>query len=86
MCKKKPIYTKVNQLRYDSFSQKNQSTPGQVFRDLNDIDLSLSLFPPCRALVFLLLTEHHLKRMLNNHQTFIFVSECARPCMAKLER
>ena len=44
----------VNQLRYDSLSQKYQGTSVQV----------LIALPPCKALVFLLLAEHLLKHIL----------------------
>ena len=52
-------FIKVNQLRYDSLSQKYQGTSIQVLIALNGI-----VFPPCKALVFLLLAEYHLKRIL----------------------
>ena len=50
----KATFIKVNQLRYDSLSQKYQGTSVQVLIALNDIV----------ALVFLLLAEYHLKRIL----------------------
>ena len=54
----KATFIKVNQLRYDSLSQKYQGTSVQVLIALNCI------VPPCKALVFLLLAEYHLKRIL----------------------
>ena len=53
----KATFIKVNQLRYDSLSQKYQGTSVQVLIALNG-------FPPCKALVFLLLAEYHLKHIL----------------------
>ena len=50
----KATFIKVNQLRYDSLSQKYQGTSVQV----------LHSFPPCKALVFLLLAEYHLNHIL----------------------
>ena len=47
-------FIKVNQLRYDSLSQKYQGTSVQVLHN----------FPPCKALVFLPLAEYHLKHIL----------------------
>ena len=52
--RKTRTYTIVNQLRYDSFSQKYQATPGQALNSFDGIDTSI--FPPCRALVFCLLS------------------------------
>ena len=52
----KATYTKVNQLRYDSFTQKYQSTLDQVLN-------AWYLFPPCIALFVLLLAKYHWKRM-----------------------
>ena len=60
--KGKSTYTKVSQLRYDSFQQKYQGSSGQVLSAFDGI--IMSLFPPCRALVFLLLAETHWKRNL----------------------
>ena len=57
----KATFIKVNQLRYDSLSQKYQGTSVQVLIALNGI---LNCFPPCKALVFLLLAEYHLKHIL----------------------
>ena len=51
----KATFIKVNQLRYDSLSQKYQGTSVQVLRHS---------FPPCKTLVFLLLAEYHLKHIL----------------------
>ena len=48
----------VNQLRYDSLSKKYQGTSVQVLIALNGI------VSPCKALVFLLLAEYHLKHIL----------------------
>ena len=53
---RKATFIKVNQLRYDSLSQKYQGTSVQV--------LIAHSFPPCKALVFLLLAEYHLKHIL----------------------
>ena len=53
----KATFIKVNQLRYDSLSQKYQGTSVQVL-------IALNSFPPCKALVFLLLAEYHLKHIL----------------------
>ena len=55
----KATFIKVNQLRYDSLSQKYQGTSAQVLIALNDI-----VFSPCKALVFLLLAKYHLKHIL----------------------
>ena len=55
----KATFIKVNQLRYDSLSQKYQGTPVHVLIALNGI-----VFAPCKALVFLLLAEYHLKHIL----------------------
>ena len=55
----KATFIKVNQLRYDSLSQKYQGTSVQVLIALNGIVSS-----PCKALVFLLLAEYHLKHIL----------------------
>ena len=55
----KATFIKVNQLRYDSLSQKYQGTPVQVLIALNGI-----VFITCKALVFLLLAEYHLKHIL----------------------
>ena len=52
----KATHVKVNQLRYESFSQKYQGTSGQVPIAVNDIFFLLSL---TLALVFLLLAEYH---------------------------
>ena len=49
-------FIKVNQLRYESLSQKNQGTSVQVLIAFN--------FPPCKALVFLPLAVYHLKHIL----------------------
>ena len=57
----KATFIKVNQLRYDSLSQKYQGTSVQVLIALN---LCWHSFPPCKALAFLLLAEYHLKRKL----------------------
>ena len=50
----KATFIKVNQLRYDSLSQKYQGTHCSKWHS----------FPPCKALVFLLLAEYHLKHIL----------------------
>ena len=50
----KATFIKVNQLRYDSLSQKYQGTSVQVLIALNGIVF----------LVFLLLAEYHLKHIL----------------------
>ena len=55
----KATFIKVNQLRYDFLPQKNQGTSVQVLIALNGI-----VFLLCKALVFLLLAEYHLKRIL----------------------
>ena len=55
----KATFIKVNQLRYDSLSQKYQGTSAQVLIALNGI-----VFTPGKALVFLLLAEYHLKHIL----------------------
>ena len=55
----KATFIKVNQLRYDSLSQKYQGTSVQVLIALNGYS-----FPPCKAYVFLLLAEYHLKHIL----------------------
>ena len=55
----KATFIKVNQLRYDSLSQKYQGTSVQVLIALNGI-----VFSPCKALVFLILVEYHLKHIL----------------------
>ena len=57
---KKATFIKVNQLKYDSLSQKYQGTSIQVLIAFNGI-----IFLPCKALVFLLLAEYHLKHILN---------------------
>ena len=49
---------KVNQLRYDCLSQIYCGTSVQVLIAFNGIA------PPCKALVFLLLAEYHLKHIL----------------------
>ena len=49
----KATFIKVNQLRYDSLSQKYQGTSAQVLIALNGI-----------ALIFLLLADYHLKHIL----------------------
>ena len=54
----KATFIKVNQLRYDSLSQKYQGTSVQVLIALNGV------FPPCKALVFFLLAEYPLKHIL----------------------
>ena len=54
-------YIKVNQLRYDSFSQKYQGTSGQVPIVVNDI---FFLFSLTLALVFLLLAEYYWECMV----------------------
>ena len=54
----KVTFIKVNQLRYNSLSQKYQGRSVQVIIDFKGI------FPPCKALVFLLLAEYHLKHIL----------------------
>ena len=54
----KATFIKVNQLRYDSLSQKYQGTSVQVLIALNG-----TVFL-CKALVFLLLAEYHLKHIL----------------------
>ena len=54
----KATFIKVNQLRYDSLSQKYQGTSVQVLIALRHS------FPPCKALVFLLLAKYHLKHIL----------------------
>ena len=51
-------FIKVNHLRYDSLSQKYQGTSVQVLIALNGIVFL------CKALVFLLLAEYHLKHIL----------------------
>ena len=55
----KTTFIKVNQLRYDSLSQKYQGTSVQVLIALNGI-----VFLLVKALVFLLLAEYHLKHIL----------------------
>ena len=55
----KATFIKVNQLRYDSLSQKYQGTSVQALIAFNGI-----VFSPCKALVFLLLAEYHLKHIL----------------------
>ena len=55
----KATFIKVNQLIYDSLSQKYQGTSVQVLIALNGI-----VFLLCKALVFLLLAEYHLKHIL----------------------
>ena len=50
-------FIKVNQLRYDSFSQKYQGTAVQVLIVFNDVFLFVKL------IAFLLLPECHLKRI-----------------------
>ena len=55
----KATFINVNQLRYDSLSQKYQGTSIQVLIALNGI-----VFLLCKALVFLLLAEYHLKHIL----------------------
>ena len=57
----KATYIKVNQLKYDSISQKYQGTSGQVPIAVNELFFLLSL---TLALVFLLLTEYHLECMV----------------------
>ena len=52
-------FIKVNQLRFDSLSQKYQGTSVQVLIAFNGI-----VFLPCKALVFLPLAEYHLKHIL----------------------
>ena len=54
----KATFIKVNQLRYDSFSQKYQGTSVQVLIDFNG-----KVFLLVKALVFLLLAEYHLKHI-----------------------
>ena len=54
----KATFIQVNQLRYDSSSQKYQGSSVQVLIAFNGI------LPPCNALVFLLLAEYHLKHIL----------------------
>ena len=54
----KATFIKVNQLRYDSLSQKYQGTSVQVLIALNSIVFLLV------KLVFLLLAEYHLKHIL----------------------
>ena len=54
----KATFIKVNQLRYDSLSQKYQGTSVHVLFDFNGIVFLLL------ALVFLLLAEYHLKHIL----------------------
>ena len=56
----KATFIKVKQLRYDSLSQKYQSTSVQVLIALNGIVFFLVKF----LLVFLLLSEYHLKHIL----------------------
>ena len=55
----KTTFIKVNQLRYDSLSQKYQGTSVQVLIAFNGIG-----FSPSKALVFHLLAEYHLKHIL----------------------
>ena len=55
----KATFLKVNQLRYDSLSQKYQGASVQVLITLNCI-----VFFPLKALIFLLLSEYHLKHIL----------------------
>ena len=52
-------FIKVNQLRYDSLSQKYQGTSDQVLIAFNGIVFLLE-----KALVFLLLAEYHLRHIL----------------------
>ena len=54
----KATFIKVNQLRYDSLSQKYQGTSVQVLIALNGIVFLLVTY------VFLLLAEYHLKHIL----------------------
>ena len=51
-------FIKVNQLRYDSFSQKYLGTSVQVLIAFNG-----KVFLLVKALVFLLLAEYHLKHI-----------------------
>ena len=60
--KGKSTYTKVNQLRYDSFQLKYQGSSGQELSAFGGI--IMRLFQPCRALVLLLLADSYWKRML----------------------
>ena len=55
----KATFIKVNQLRYDSLSQgiPRYISPGTHCSKWHS-------FPPCKALVFLLLAEYHLKHIL----------------------
>ena len=53
----KATFIKVNQLRYDSLSQSMYISPGTHCFQWHS-------FPPCKALVFLLLAEYHLKHIL----------------------
>ena len=53
---RKATFIKVNQLRYDSFSQKYQGTSVQILNVFNGI-----FFLSCKALAILLLVEYHLK-------------------------
>ena len=55
----KATFIKVNQLRYDSLSQKYQGSSVHVLFAFNGI-----VFLPCKALVFLLLAEYHFKHIL----------------------
>ena len=52
----KATFIKVNQLRYDSLSQKYQGIHQSMYSLL-----LMASFPPCKALVNLLLAEYHLK-------------------------
>ena len=70
--------TTINKLRYDSFLQKYQGTPDQALGASDGIDLGL--LPPCRALFFFLLAEHHCKCRLKSQLSGIHIS--FRMCQA----
>ena len=55
----KATFIKVYQLRFDSLSHNYQCISVQILIAFNGI-----VFSPCKALVFLLLAEYHLKHIL----------------------
>ena len=66
--KGKPTYTKVNQLRYDSFSQKYIGTSGQVHSAFDGILFllaELKFFSSFRASL-----ETHVQRVSDIHISF----------------
>ena len=72
----KATYTKVNQLRYDSFQQKYQGTSGKVLDAFGIIFFLLvqlnSISPTC-----IVSLEMHVQRA--NYWAFISVFECTKP-------